>query len=91
MPLPVYYQRSSKTSREAARLALGFATLQQERVLEAIRAAGTEGATRKELGQRLGLESGSVCPRVFALVRAGLVRETTARRGRSAVLVAVTR
>lgn len=77
------------TSREAARTHSNTAE-QRARVLAAV-SASAEGLTRDEIGAKLGLGSGSVCPRVWELLRAGLVEEHGTRQTTSGKRAAVVR
>jgi len=77
------------TSREAARTHTNTAE-QRARVLAAVKES-PEGLTRDEIGARLGLGSGSVCPRVWELLRDGVVEEHGTRQTASGKQAAVVR
>jgi predicted transcriptional regulator len=61
---------------------------QRDQVYAFIARRPSNGATRKEIEQRLGMLHQSVGPRVAELIDARLVVETGERRDRSAVLLA---
>ena len=72
------YAPGSETSREAAEAAEGTQEVTQARVLASLRRHGP--MTNDEIGQRTGLTSGTVCPRMLELRQAGTV-VSTGRRG----------
>ena len=75
----VPYQRSSATSREAARRAERFVGRQGERVANWFALQGRTGATQKQASIALGISRASVCARVNALERAGRLVKTARR------------
>ena len=72
------YAPGSETSREAAEKAEGTAEAGRARVLASLRRHGP--MTNDEIGQRTGLTSGTVCPRMLELRQSGKV-VSTGRRG----------
>ena len=68
----------SETSREAAEKAEGTAEAGRARVLACLVRHGA--MTNDEIGQKTGLTSGTVCPRMLELRQAGKV-VSTGRRG----------
>ena len=78
---PVYYQRSSATSREAAVAALPRVSSQEARVLEALR---LRPLTREEIADLTGIRLSAVCARCAALRERGLIRDSGERRLTSA-------
>jgi predicted XRE-type DNA-binding protein len=75
----VPYQRSSATSKEAARRARAFIGQQGETVAHWFQARGLSGATQKQCSAALGISRASVCARVNALERAGRLVKTARR------------
>ena len=63
------------------------ASEQAARVLALIRDAGEAGATRTEISAELGMPIQTVCPRVSALIEAGLAYERGTRDGGKVVRV----
>lgn len=88
MTLP--YQRHSTTSADAADLARAGAATQRDRVLAAIRAAGSAGLTDEQIADRLELNPSTGRPRRIELVERGQVRDSgrtrATRSGRQAVV-----
>ena len=72
------YAPGSETSREAAEKAEGTAEAGRARVLACLVRHGA--MTNDEIGQKTGLTSGTVCPRMLELRQAGKV-VSTGRRG----------
>ena len=72
------YAPGSATSREAAEKAEGTAEAGRARVLACLVRHGA--MTNDEIGQKTGLTSGTVCPRMLELRQAGKV-VSTGRRG----------
>lgn len=85
------YVRHSRTSKAAAdSVRGGISARQRAVVMEAIRAAGSDGLTDEEAGERLGLGGNSLRPRRRELEKQGLVidsgRVRDTESGRSAVV-----
>ena len=72
------YAPGSETSREAAEKAVGTAEAGRARVLACLVRHGE--MTNDEIGQKTGLTSGTVCPRMLELRQSGKV-VSTGRRG----------
>ena len=72
------YAPGSETSREAAEKAEGTAEAGRARVLACLVRHGE--MTNDEIGQKTGLTSGTVCPRMLELRQSGKV-VSTGRRG----------
>ena len=72
------YAPGSETSREAAEKAEGTAEAGRARVLACLVRHGA--MTNDEIGQKTGLTSGTVCPRMLELRQSGKV-VSTGRRG----------
>lgn len=79
------FQSDSDTSRAAAVKARDFVGRQGIKVLCWFEDQGQHGGTQKECAAALGLGRPSVCARVNALERHGVVVKTTARRDGCAV------
>ncbi|HEY5085884.1 MAG TPA: hypothetical protein VII66_00870 [Gemmatimonadaceae bacterium] len=74
----VPYARHSETSRDAAKRIEPHVTAHERDVLNAARAAGTRGITRKELAAEIGWaenQMNRITGRISELVKKGLVRE----------------
>ena len=88
------FQRVSDTSRAAAESVVVSAAVWRGRVLEAIRAAGREGATADGIAALFGTQHNTTSPRVTELSLSGLIRDSGRRRltrsGRHAVVWEVT-
>ena len=86
----VPYVNHSITSKAAACEIATTTGALRLRVLEALRAAGTRGATDEELQEALDMIGSTQRPRRIELVAAGLVRDTEQKRktrsGRLAVV-----
>jgi hypothetical protein len=70
------YAPGSDTSRAAAKAIRGHLTTLEQRVLDAIKAAGDHGATDEELQRALGMNPSTQRPRRGELVGANLVRDS---------------
>ena len=79
-PQTLPYAPGSETSREAAEKAVGTQEVTQARVLACLKRFGA--MTNDEVGQRTGLTSGTVCPRMLELRQGGKV-VSTGRRGKT--------
>lgn len=75
----VPYQRSSQTSRDAAKRAQSFVGQQGERVALWYAELGRTGATQKQASEALRISRASICARVNALERAGRLVKTARR------------
>ena len=62
-------QRSSATSVAAAEAVKPDANAQRALVLSFLRGCGERGAIREEIGAALGMDSGTVCPRIWELMQ----------------------
>ena len=84
LPLDLFTPPSVKSgaSRDAAVRVRrnGRATALREQILALLTAAGDTGLTRVELHLALSEQENSIRPRVWELMRAGLVRQTDRRR-----------
>ncbi len=76
---PIPFQRSSATSRDAARRAEHFIGQQGERVARWFAEQGRQGASQKQASVALGISRASICARVNALERAGRLVKTARR------------
>ena len=62
-------QRGSATSVAAAQAVRPDANTQRALVLSFLRGCGERGAIREEIGDALGMDSGTVCPRIWELMQ----------------------
>ena len=69
----------TRTSAIAAHSLTGAAA-QRETILAELRAAGVNGLTRQELETKTGIRGDAIRPRVWQLMRDGLVEESGASR-----------
>jgi hypothetical protein len=74
------YAPGSDTSRAAAKAIRGHLTTLEQRVLDAIRAAGDAGLTDEECMRVTGLRPNTQRPRRIELLAAKLVRDSGQRR-----------
>lgn len=86
-------QRHSPTSVEAAKSVKERAQVARNKVYAALKAAGSDGLTDREIEQATGLSGSCARPRRIELVTAGMVRDSgktrlTIARRRAAVWVA---
>lgn len=88
MSLP--FVLGSETSKEAANAARPDAATQRDRVLAAIRAAGSAGLTDEQIANQLAMNPSTGRPRRIELVQGGQVRDSgrtrETRSGRQAVV-----
>lgn len=79
----------SRTSKAAARAIIPHTAKQRKWVFAWIKAHHGCGITREQIGRSLGLSGDSVRPRVWELMRQGLVYEKGQRRTRAGRMAAV--
>ncbi len=79
--LPTPYQRSSDTSKAAAKKARDFVGKQGADVLAWMRSRGEFGGTQKECHTATGIERPSLCARFNALEGVHAILKTGDRRG----------